>query len=187
MKKILCIDSEYAIIPGKMRGKRALLAAVACAVLLYTSVAIGDVISGIGDMNLGGWDFSTQTTVPPMNGPNNNPDNDISFVIVVDPPLGIMVFAENGAMVTAILDSTFEELTEAPGDSSLYALILPASIGDTFVILTTEGFYAKLSPLRIEPWPIIEYVYQPNGSRILVDPVAVEATTWGRVKAAFEY
>ena len=146
---------------------------------LSAPAAFGGVIHGFADFSLGAWDFSAQITVGPF-----TPDADLYFAFVVDPPLGDWIAAVNGAMI-AMVDSSFGELTTAPVDTSLYDYDMAAILGITYVIRTGEGHYAKFTVDQLYPLIVLEYVYQPNGSPMLVDPVGVEQTTWGRVKAIY--
>ena len=152
------------------------------AVLLLTvsSNSYSKVISGIGYLDFGGWDFSDTTSVHPDYA-------DISLAIVVDPPIGLMVFAHNGASVVHLPDSTFENLKHAPEDSSMYDIDVPAYLSQTYVARTQEGHYAKFRFLRL-PYQIaiIEYVYQPDGSRNLTDEIGTESYTWGAIKKIFQ-
>ena len=158
------------------------LIVVAILVTVSVSSAGADVIQGTGILSVGSWDFSEQVSVDRF----TNPNSDLSFAFVVDPPLGYRVACENGAVAVLIQDSTFDEVTVAPEDTTLYSWDLPAQVGATYVIRTTERHYAKFTPLQLEPVPIIRYAYQPDGSRALIDPVPIEETTWGRVKALYQ-
>ncbi len=128
----------------------------------------------------GGWDFSEETPVHWLDG-------DIQVGHVGDPPLGWLVGGANGAGIILLADSTFEDLSEAPADSSLYNYWgeEPGIPGATYVCRTGDGHYAKfrfLDPFFSE----IEYAYQTDGRPSFLDPVPVEETTWGRIKALYE-
>jgi hypothetical protein len=136
---------------------------------------------GVVQLTNGGWDFSEEKSVNPF----FDPGADFAIAYVVDPPLGYRVQGLDGARLVMVPDSTFEELTEAPEDPSLYGWDLPGLMGVTYVIRTIEGHYAKFRILSLlGHW--IEYAYQSDGSRMLAYPTPVERTTWGRIKALFE-
>ncbi len=149
-------------------------------VFVLSSPARCKILSGIGVLYQGGWDFSEQQTVHSM----FDPATDLSIVLVVDPPFGPWQFGENGARITEVPDSNFAELTTAPEDSTRYLWELPALVGVTYVIRTIEHCYAKYRILSIYP-PAIEYAFQDNGSRVLDPGVPVEPTTWGRIKELY--
>ncbi|MBP2680191.1 MAG: hypothetical protein H6Q78_54 [Candidatus Krumholzibacteriota bacterium] len=138
-----------------------------------------DLVHGIGPLSEGGWDFSESTSVDPKFDSNT----DLTLVYVVDPPIGSRAWGLNGAVIVMV-DSSFVELTTAPEDTALYDWDWPAVLGETYVIRTTERHYAKFRILNLII-PTIEYVYQPDGSRMLAEGVPVEATTWGRVKSLY--
>ena len=144
--------------------------------------ANSEVISGIVNLIHGGWDFSEQvSTTGPFEG-------DISIVIVVDPPLGWRVVASffSTALIAVIPDSTYEELQFAPADTSVYSFDAPADVGLVYVIRTEEGHYAKMHLLQCDYAGIsMEYTYQPDGSRRLFNEIAVESTSWGKIKALY--
>jgi hypothetical protein len=92
----------------------------------------------------------------------------------------------NGSARITLSDSSYESLVEAPEDSTLYVEFIGVFLGEAYVIRTREGHYAKFR-IPITPGPgLIEYTYQDDGSRALAEPVAVEETTWGRIKALYE-
>ena len=155
-----------------------LLAFIFSMLCLLSCFCKAEVIEGIGVV-AGAWDFSEEESVNPILDPNA----DIGFAFVVDPPIGYWVGAFNGALI-ALADSAFEVLTTSPEDTTLYDWTLPAFPGVTYVVRTTERHYAKFKPIQILI-PIIQYAYQPDGSRLLVDPVPVKPTTWGRIKLLY--
>ena len=144
-----------------------------------------EVISGVGVLSQGAWDFSESASVHPKLDPNA----DLTFVLIVDPPPErTAVWGLNGATLVMV-DSSFAELTTAPEDTSLYDWEWPLLMAATYVIRTTERHYAKFRILDLMI-PMIEYVYQPDGSRILTNGVptgiAEHITTWGRLKALYQ-
>jgi len=156
------------------------LTVIVCVVLTTAGRANADVISGTVALDLGGWDFSQQTSM-------TWPDADIAFAFVVDPPLGLRVAAPYPpARILMLSDSTYEDLKYAPDDSALYGMDAPALIGPVYVAKTKEGRYAKFRILHL-PYdtPIIEYVYQPDGTRRFYNGIGVESSTWSSVKTLF--
>lgn len=145
--------------------------------------ANSEVISGIVNLIHGGWDFSEQvSTTGPFEG-------DIFIAIVVDPPLGWRVVASffSTALIAVIPDSTYEELQFAPADTSAYSFDAPADVGLVYVIRTEEGHYAKMHLLQCDyAGTIMEYTYQPDGSRRLFNKIAVESISWGKIKALYK-
>jgi len=143
--------------------------------------AEASVISGTGSMFKGGWDFSLQMTVDAN-------VSDVFLASVFDPPLGLRVAAYMApALVAEITDCTFEELKYAPEDSMIYDIDAPASVGRVYVSKTMEGHYAKFRFLILTyDEIIIEYLYQPDGSRVLYDTSEIKEYSWSRIKALFE-
>jgi len=140
------------------------------------------VITGSAILDHGGWDFSEQiSTTGPFEG-------DMFVAIVVDPPLGWRIAAAMPpALIAEIQDSTFQELTFAPEDTSTYSFDAPASVGRVYVVRTAERHYAKFRFLECDYAGLeIEYVYQPDGTRKLYDEISVEDDTWGGIKALFK-
>lgn len=157
-----------------------LLLTLYCNLSVSSSVYSG-VICKIDTLYLGGYDFSESTTV-------HQDDSDIFMAIVVDPPLGLVVGAYRyPAEIAYLPDSTFEDLRYAPEDTTVYNFYQHAYLGKTYVVRTMEMHYAKFRFLQL-PYAvtIIEYVYQPDGSRKLFDRIAVESYTWGGIKKLFQ-
>jgi hypothetical protein len=143
--------------------------------------ANSEVISGIVNLIHWGWDFSEQvSTTGPFEG-------DMFIAIVVDPPLGWRVAAGMPpALIVVIPDSTYEELQFAPADTSVYSFDAPADVGYVYVIRTVERHYAKMRLIQCDYGAIImEYTYQPDGSRRLFNEIGVESTSWGKIKALY--
>jgi len=155
--------------------------------IILTSNAYSGIISGTGVLDKGSWDFSDTTSVSPES-------EDADFFVIITAltltdaiPLETYIGTNYPAMIAVIRDSTFEELKFAPPDtSSLYdydALMLPNQF---YVIKTHEGHYAKFRFLKSPvQHPMIEYVYQPDGSRRLFDAIGVERYSWGAIKSMF--
>ncbi len=153
---------------------------VLTSILVCTLVhpALGEVLRGIGTSSQGGWDFSEEAPVHWLDG-------DIAVGYVVDPPLGWLVWGANGGKIVLLADSTFEDLTEAPADTSLYKYEEQGIAGATYVCRTGDGHYAKFR--YVSPsFSMIEYAYQTDGTPSFLDPVPVEETTWGRIKSLFK-
>ena len=144
---------------------------------LTTISAWADSIYGIGHCTWGAWDFSDSCSVGLYEG-------DFRIVYVADPPIGFVMCASTGALVT-VSDSSFSELTTAPADLTLYEIFLPAIIDVTYVILTVEGHFAKFRLYLHYPAPTFEYVYQPDVTLNFNNQVPVNVSTWGRIKAIY--
>jgi len=135
--------------------------------IVLTSNAYSGIIWGTGVMTNAFWDFSEQTSVLG--------EGDIDLAIVVDPPLGWMVGATRYPALIAEIDSTFEELQFAPEDTTSYDFDASASLDRTYVVRTRERHYAKFRFLELNyQRSVIEYVYQPDGSRKLFGEISVE-------------
>jgi len=91
---------------------------------------------------------------------------------------------EEGAWITAVPDTSLEDLRVAPENLDDYTSYLPAYTNITYVVRTVEGHYVKFQFTHLHdlPNPEIEYYYQTNGSRILCTIVGTEISTWGRIK-----
>lgn len=139
------------------------------------------------------WDFSDSAAVVPPNG-------DLRWTIVRATNanrsfLGTQSSARfpefwltnyPALIAYAPQDSTYDELTTAPGDTTLYKEGLELFYFAVYVVRTKEHHYAKLKAVCCVAGGIqIEYTYQDNGTRILVDPVPVRPTTWGRIKSLY--
>ena len=146
--------------------------------IVLTSNAYSGIIWGTGVMTNAFWDFSEQMSVLG--------EGDIDLAIVVDPPLGWRVGATRYPALIAEIDSTFEELKFAPEDTTVYDIDAPASLGRTYVVRTLERHYAKFKFIELSyQGAVIEYVYQPDGSRKLFGEIGVERYSWGAIKSIF--
>jgi hypothetical protein len=148
------------------------------AFLLISCKVHSDIISGTGELTWGEWDFSECAPVNCYCG-------DINVLEVFE--LGLTVFAGHWPGLIVILpDSSFEDLKYAPEDTSIYDYHAPVDPNVTYVVRTLERHYAKFrfTNLGYPPW-LIEYVYQPDGSRKLFDEIATERQTWGGIKALY--
>jgi hypothetical protein len=144
--------------------------------------ARAEIAHGFADITVEGFDFSEQVLAHAM-----DPATDIVIAFVVDPPLGYMLFScNNSSLMIAVPDTTLEDLMEAPEDLGSYGCDGQVVVDRTYVIATSDGVYAKFAVRTFtESDRIIEYYVQTDGSRNLVDPVATEVTTWGRVKSLY--
>jgi hypothetical protein len=145
--------------------------------------ASANLVHGTVDLvGIGGFDFSDQKVYPP---PVTDYPIDISFAIVVDPPLGPRLVAWHG-YILAVPDSLVENITTAPEDASAYHLDEIPVYNRAYVFKTEDGFYAKFAVRsELSGNMIIEYFVQTDGTNVLVDPTPTQATTWGRVKALY--
>jgi hypothetical protein len=176
MKCYNALSAFYLVLVLSCSCSNALLAA-SC----FPARADSEVISGIVNLIHGGWDFSEQvSTTGPFEG-------DMFIAIVVDPPLGWRVATTiPPALITVIPDSTYENLQFAPADTSVYSFDAPAEVGYVYVIRTVERHYAKMRLIKCDyAGTIMEYTYQPDGSRKLFNEIAVESISWGRIKALY--
>ena len=92
-------------------------------------------------------------------------DGELVFV----PPGGLDI--ESGTMIAALPGQAFDDVLEAPGDTTLYSKTMPLLIETTsvYVLRTHEGrdrfgfpcsFYGKLQPLEVDPvLGIVRFVY----------------------------
>ena len=86
-----------------------------------------------------------------------------------------------------IPDSSYKDLSYAPEDLSRYETEQELRNLTAYVVRTAEGNYAKFQILLDDCGGHfhIEYSYQPNGSRCLVDGIAIQDRTWGIIKALY--
>lgn len=160
---------------------------VVAVVLFLGSPSRADIHAGFALIIPGpAWDFSDSTLVVPPNGDlrwitvlansTDSKTSNFSYFFVTDFP----------AMIAyASADSSYEELTSAPSDSSVYAQSKGLYTFAVYVVRTKEGHYAKLRVFMLGGGMTIEYTYQDDGTRILRRPVGVKATTWGKVKSLY--
>jgi hypothetical protein len=124
-----------------------------------------------------GWDFSAEASVPPDSA-------DVMMIYVVDPPPLRDIFTSINGTVFVALFEPYEEVTEAPEDSSQYFYEVLISPDVTYIAFTPEGHYAKFRLL--DYWrTAIEYAYQDDGRRNLTPGSPIESSSWGRIKAAY--
>lgn len=155
----------------------AIIICVLCALLCSRQASSG--VESDTVVLFGLWDFSEKCSKAYHEG------GDVGIVTVVDPPPDrIIVACDTGALVAHLPDSTFEDLKYAPDDTTLYNFYQPYFVNSTYVVKTGDGKYAKIQFQQVIPAPIMEYVYQPDGTRKLFDPdsVGVQITSWGTIK-----
>ena len=161
-----------------------LLSIILLSISLYSQIFYGNKV-----YDASGWDFSDTTSIDYLDPRADIVLSFVSMSTVGELPLGFFVTALHGAKLAILPDSTFEDLKYAPPDSSsLYTYDdIWFMINRTYVVNTTEGHYAKFRFHHSENQPItIEYVYQPDGSRRLYDPIGTEGQSWGAIKKLFQ-
>jgi len=146
--------------------------------------ALADLAHGFTDLAGAGFDFSEQKSYPP---PAPNYPVDISFAIVVDPPLGPMLATWWGSHILAVPDTLVEDITTAPEDVGFYHLDAVPVYNRAYVFKTGDGFYVKFAfRSEFSGDAIIEYFVQMDGTNNLRDDmVPVRPSTWGAVKALY--
>jgi hypothetical protein len=133
-----------------------------------------------------GWDFSDSL----ITGAFGGADIQYDVTTLAGEPARAMIDLVRAISPGAILyignaDSTYENLETAPTDPDLYNTSEVAFIEDVFVVRTREGHYAKMRVLPSGSLLNLEYTYQDDGSPSFVPNVAVQATTWGAIKALY--
>jgi hypothetical protein len=156
------------------------VALVGMVLLFVPFKGYSDVISGTGILTWGEWDFSESAPVNCYCG-------DIMVADVFDPPIGLIVEVPyRPGLIVCLPESSFQDLKYAPEDTLAYDFEAPAYPNVTYVVRTLEGHYAKFrfTTLTLQS-AVIEYVYQPDGSRRLFDEIATQRQTWGIIKALY--
>ncbi|UCF04358.1 MAG: hypothetical protein JSV33_10445 [bacterium] len=146
--------------------------------LLIPQHSNGDVIHGSAELYQNqGWDFSDSCYVSMYTA-------DMVIFHGLDSN-----FVPHEAVITlyggCLSDSAYNELTIAPADPLNYVQELGIYLHQCYVIITEEGHYVKCQISWGSSAYIIEYTYQPDGTRWLVDEIGVDHSTWGRIKALF--
>ena len=151
--------------------------------MVVSQATVAEIHTGIGQddgLLVAGWDFSDSTL---------SSNWDIFYAITKKQLTSISQFeiffcyGNNNIMYS---DSSYEDVTTAPEDSSLYSDYVWVLSGKTYILQTRESHYVKLRVIYNGQPVIFEYTYQDDGSRDLVGPVPIEKTTWGRIKALYE-
>ena len=133
------------------------------------------------------FDFSDSVLVPP-------PDGDLYWVTlsttrsIAGGAIQSEWFTTNYPALIGYApgDSTYDELTTAPSDTTLYDFAAAVLSYGVYVVRTKEHHYAKVRVEMIGGGGItIEYTYQDDGTRVLVNPVPVHPVTWGRIKSLY--
>ena len=139
--------------------------------------AFSELIRGFAYQHEGAYDFSTQQSVI-----WTDPDADLTLVHADE--LGYRAIGLHGAELVMMSGMSWEEVTQAPKDSSLYFWDLPLFQDTTYVIQTVERHYAKFRVLVMLDG-YFEYAYQSDGSRVLEETVPTTEATWGVIKAMY--
>jgi hypothetical protein len=86
--------------------------------------------------------------------------------------------------IGTVVDTPLEQLAEAP--EGLVPFGATAQLNRTYVVKTGDNIYAKFA-VRSMDWAgiLIEYYVQMDGSPSFGPALAVEHSTWGRVKALY--
>jgi hypothetical protein len=169
---------------------RSAIVLFALSLLLSTAarLALAEIHTGFAMIPPGpAWDFSDSVTVVP-------PSGDLRWITLVrsvsgkgEAPAQFAYFLTDAPAQIAFApqDSTYENLSNAPPDSTFHEAAAVLSYG-VYVVRTKENHFAKLRIEMIGGGGItIEYSYQDNGSRVLVRPVGVKNATWGSVKSLY--
>ena len=152
----------------------------------FASTARAALVHGDVNIAVDGFDFSEQRLVP---SGGNSEEMDLMYAVVVSPPLGPMFYTGiNYSYILAVPDSTLDQVTVAPEDSSVYSMDAVPVLGRTYIVKTSDGFYAKFALREFTPDIVvrIEYYVQMDGTNNLdTTTVPVEQVTWGQIKALY--
>lgn len=147
-------------------------------IMLIPQCTKGDVICGIAELYQNqGWDFSDSCYVSMFTA-------DLVIFHGLDSnfvPIDAFITMYGGTLS----DSTYNDLTIAPADPTVYVQELGVYFNWCYIIITDEGHYAKCQITYGQSGYNIEYTYQPDGSRWLVDEIGVDCSTWGRIKSLY--
>jgi hypothetical protein len=136
------------------------------------------------------WDFSDSSTCVLFEGDCGDLAMGITLMQTATEPtvMLMLAMAPHAGIAVASLDSTYEELTTAPEDSNEYFIMVVPYPDVVYVMRTNEGHYAKFRGVDLGPGGdfTLEYSYQDDGTRVLVDDVPTEQTTWGRMKSLYD-
>ena len=157
--------------------------------ILISSSTQAEIHSGFALIPPGpAWDFSDSLAAVP-------PAGDLRWITLIRSAeyIGDQLSTQFAFFVTdapaqiafAPQDSTYDTLTYAPPDSTFHESAAALSYG-VYVVRTKEGHFAKVRIEMIGGGGItIEYSYQDDGTRVLVRPVGVMPTSWGRMKGLY--
>ncbi len=171
-----------------MRQARTVVLFLVAELLVTQSASRADIHSGVALIPPGpSWDFSDSTLAVPPDGDlrwitiviasaASNPDRTFPYYFACDAP---------AAIAYAHPDSSYENLTTAPADPGAYSEGKEILTYAVYVVRTKEGHFAKLRVSRPGGGMLIEYSYQDDGTRVLVRPVKIAPTTWGRIKCLY--
>jgi hypothetical protein len=143
-----------------------------------TTTLLSTYIEAYGYGSDDGFDFATQSIM----SWTTSADSDLSF--------SLDVFDENPAIALknclgTVADVSLEALAEAPEEMAPLGG-LNVQLNQTTVVKTADNIYVKFAARSLPGYYIeIEYYVQNDGSRSFGPLLAVEPTTWGRVKALY--
>jgi len=149
--------------------------------LSWPGLAMAELGHGTATIGGGGFDFSEQQQIyEPLE------EGDLYLGLFEGPQGGYRFFTWwNGSLILTA-DSTLEQITTAPVEDAAYGQEAVPILGQAYIVKTSDGFYAKFAVREYYSAAVIEYYVQLNGTNVFVDPVAIEPTTWGRIKAVYE-
>ena len=119
------------------------------------------------------FDFSAQATVP-----FQSLSADLAYS--EDPKGGTWYWYAPRSSVFYYLAATVESLETVPASGTFYDKI---QLSGTYVMKTEEGYWVKFT-VRDDAFTI-EYFVQTDGTTYFGPALAVESSTWGRVKALY--
>ena len=161
--------------------KPLLMVFVSLSILLALTTIISTAHAGLHTgVGLGYWDFSAghDSATNWDFGPGNTMlfgENALAYVLLSNPPARITLLPP---------EITYEGLTEAPADPTVYVSGMTFVPQRVWVVKTREGHYAKVRFLP-DPSDAFEYTYQDDGTRLFAAPVATSVSTWGRIKCLY--
>jgi len=166
------------------------LAAMSLAIAAPQTKSTVHIGTGYANMDTA-WDFSDSTSCSLFSGPCGDFATGITLAGVAPlSPCYMFLFATRPDALIAVAkrDSSYDEITTAPEDSALYHVIVSFCPEDVYFIRTSERHCAKIRAVYVSGGVDLtfEFSYQDDGTRILVDTVAVRETTWGRIKALYQ-
>ena len=127
-----------------------------------------------------GWDQAFDFSGQAITG-INSPGANLAFEFGAQD--GMPMWSPRNASLLYYLAATIESLESVPETGAFDPYIKPTG---TFVMKTTEPMWAKFTVRGSTGTDvIIEYVVQTDGTRYFGPTLAVERSTWGRVKALY--
>lgn len=150
------------------------------------NTASGELIHGTAKLFLG-WDcdcdqsidFSAQSLVF-----CHTPEADFAYYCDSKNPQQIEFGGYPGELMLTVDDIPFEDIDLAPLSGNLYQAV---RLNRTYIMRTRDPLWAKVGVISINAGGTVDvqYVVQTDGTRVLGIPLAVEPTTWGRIKALY--